>query len=214
LQGTQNSILQKLQHQAIKEQFTTSLAESAAIANQFFRSHLQSPEVPQELKKSGQDDLFEIASRKVNVNTNSSFAASKMAGNQKNREFLDYIYPVCEKASDRTTSRLAAQLDSHQNARRQYFDEEAKHVSQSMGVGNSASSIRSNSNHTKVHDQSIISINQLNSNIMPDRRILKRQGSQAVSDDGVEKLTNPYCMTGQFDNKGFEFENCSEEEEK
>ena len=36
LQGTQNSILQKLQHQVIKNQFSTSLAESAAIAKSFF----------------------------------------------------------------------------------------------------------------------------------------------------------------------------------
>jgi hypothetical protein len=36
LQGTQNSILQKLQHQVIKNQFSTSLAESAAMARSFF----------------------------------------------------------------------------------------------------------------------------------------------------------------------------------
>ncbi len=37
LQGTQNSILQKLQHQVIKNQFSTSLAESAAMARSFFQ---------------------------------------------------------------------------------------------------------------------------------------------------------------------------------
>ena len=35
LQGTQNSILQKMQHQVIKNQFSQSLVESAALANSF-----------------------------------------------------------------------------------------------------------------------------------------------------------------------------------
>jgi hypothetical protein len=47
-------------------------------------------------------------------------------------------------------------LDSHQNARRQYFDEEGKHASQSLGVVNSASSLRSGS--ARVADISVVSI--------------------------------------------------------
>jgi len=37
LQGTQNSILQKMQHQVIKNQFSQSLVESAALANSFLQ---------------------------------------------------------------------------------------------------------------------------------------------------------------------------------
>lgn len=83
-----------------------------------------------------------------------------------------------------------------------------------MGVGNSASSIRSNT--TKPQDQSILSINQLHpSMLMQDqiKKLLKRTESQTVSEEGVEKVSS-CLMTGQFEQKGLEiFKNFSSDED-
>ena len=105
----------------------------------------------------------------------------------------DYEVQSDKKPSKPCLARQQAYVDSHQNARRQYFDEDGKQASQSLGGCMSASSMRSN--NTKINDISVISMNQLNSNaLMPDqmRRLMKHTESQGVSDDGQDTKSNPY----------------------
>lgn len=145
-------------------------------------------------------DLIEFAKNKeIEKSRRNGSNAQEIVNRVQSREFLEYMEP-----STSSYKQSKGQIDSHQNPRRQYFDEEGKHASQSLGAGNSASSIRSN--NTKPNDLSIVSINQLHPNMMmPDqvRRLLKRTESQGVSDEGIEKVSS--CqMTGQFEQKGLE----------